>query len=93
MTGRNPPQSEQGNCPLWLAPVEPLAVDAEQAAGMLGLSRSMFYKMAESGQIGPMGRRFGKCIRYSLTELRAWEAAGMPPRHEWRRTRVGTADT
>ena len=70
--------------------IEPLAVDAEQAAGLLGLSRSMFYKMADAGQIGPMGRRFGKCIRYSLTELRAWAAAGMPPRHEWQRIRSDT---
>ena len=28
-----------------LARLEPLAVDAEQAAALLGMSRSMFYKM------------------------------------------------
>ena len=72
---------------LIVAPLEPLAVDAEQAASLLGMSRSMFYKMAESGQIGPMGRRFGKCVRYSVAELRDWSAAGMPPRHEWVKTR------
>ena len=66
-----------------LARLEPLAVDAEQAAALLGMSRSMFYKMNESGQIGPMGRRFGKCVRWSVAELRAWAEAGMPPRHEW----------
>ena len=68
---------------LALAPMEPLAVDSGQAARLLGLSRSMFYKMAEAGHIGPMGRRLGKCVRYSVAELRAWAAAGMPPRHEW----------
>lgn len=73
---------------LLLAPVEPLAVDSGQAARLLGLSRSMFYKMAEAGQIGPMGRRLGKCVRYSVAELRAWAAAGMPPRHEWVRTKA-----
>ena len=68
---------------LKVAPLEPLAVDAENASALLGMSRSMFYKMNESGQIGPMGRRFGKCVRWSVAELRAWAAAGMPPRHEW----------
>lgn len=61
----------------------PLAVDAEGAAAMLGLSRAMFYKQADAGRIGPMPVRFGKSVRYSLHELRAWAAAGMPPRHEW----------
>ncbi len=66
-----------------LAPVEPLAIDAEGAARLLGLSRSMFYKMAEAGKIGPQGRRFGRCVRYSLPELKCWAHAGMPPRHQW----------
>ena len=68
------------------APVEPLAVGPETAGRLLGLSRSMFFKMVEAGRIGPMGQRFGKCTRYSLTELREWAGAGMPPRHEWQAT-------
>ena len=63
--------------------LEPLAVDAREAAALLGLSRSMFYKMMEAGRIGPRGHRFGKAVRFSVAELRAWAAAGMPPRHEW----------
>jgi excisionase family DNA binding protein len=63
--------------------LEPLAVDAREAAALLGLSRSMFYKMMEAGRIGPQGRRFGKAVRFSVAELRAWAAAGMPPRHVW----------
>ena len=66
-----------------IAPLEPLAVDAQQAAKLLGLSRSMFYKMAEAGRIGPQGVQLGKCKRYSLAELRAWTAAGMPRRELW----------
>jgi excisionase family DNA binding protein len=62
---------------------EPLAIDARQAAMLLGLSRSMFYKMMEAGRIGPRGHRFGKAVRFSVAELRAWAAAGMPPRQEW----------
>jgi len=65
--------------------VEPLAVTPEQAAELLGLSRSMFYKMMESGRIGPAGVRFGKCVRFPLHQLKAWAAAGMPPRHIWER--------
>ena len=68
-----------------IAAVEPLAVDTKQAATLLGLSRAMFYKMAEAGRIGPRGVRLGKCVRFPLAELRAWAAAGMPPRHEWER--------
>ena len=82
------PQSDQDKGlpkDLPVAAVEPLALTPEQAASLLGLSRSMFFKMAESGQIGPMGRRFGRCLRYGLSELRAWVSAGMPPRHEWER--------
>lgn len=73
--------------------VEPLAVDAADAAALLGLSRSMFYKMAEAGQIGPSGVRLGRCLRYPLAELRAWAAAGMPRREEWERLRADAAST
>lgn len=83
------PVSDAPNEPVTTVPIaslEPLAVDAQQAAGLLGLSRSMFYKMVEAGKIGPAGRRFGNCVRYSVAELRAWVAQGMPPRHEWSTT-------
>ena len=63
--------------------LEPLAVDARDAAALLGLSRSMFYKMMETGRIGPRGCRFGRALRFSVAELRAWAKAGMPPRQEW----------
>ena len=43
----------------------------------------MFFKLADAGLIGPPGVRLGRCVRYPLTELRAWAEAGMPPRHEW----------
>ena len=68
--------------------IEPIAVSPEQAAALLGLSRSMFYKQLEAGHIGPAGVRLGKCIRFPLAELRAWAAAGMPPRHEWERLKA-----
>ncbi len=66
-----------------MAPIEPLAVDVDQAATLIGVSRSAFYKLASAGLIGPAGVRLGKHVRYPLVELREWAAAGMPPRHEW----------
>ena len=69
--------------PSRLAPLEPFAVDAAQAAALIGVSRSMFFKLVDAGRIGPTGVRLGRCVRYPLPELRAWVAAGMPPRHEW----------
>ena len=90
----NEPQLDAGQSrrrALLLAPVEPLAVDAKQAADLLGLARSTFYKMQEAGRIGPQGIHFSRCVRFSLAELRAWAAAGMPPRHEWERLKSNSA--
>ncbi|MBI1338079.1 MAG: helix-turn-helix domain-containing protein [Phycisphaera sp.] len=66
-----------------IAPIEPLAVDVTQAAALIGVSRSAFYKLVSAGRIGPRGVQLGKHVRYPLAELREWAAAGMPPRHEW----------
>lgn len=68
-----------------LAAVEPLLIRVEDAADLAGLSRAKFYQALEAGLIGPEPIRFGKAIRFSLAELRAWAAAGAPPRSEWRR--------
>jgi hypothetical protein len=50
---------------------------------MVSMTRSTFFKSKAAGRIGPEGRRFGKVVLYSVAELEAWVAAGMPPRHEW----------
>ena len=61
----------------------PVAVDAGEAAMMLGISRSMFYKLLDAGRIGPRGSRLGRCLRFSVAEMTAWAEAGMPRREEW----------
>ena len=66
-----------------LAPIEPLLLTATQCGQLMGLSRSMFYKMNEVGKVGPQPIRYGKCVRWSLEELRRWVRAGSPPRHLW----------
>jgi excisionase family DNA binding protein len=73
--------------PVRLQAIEPLAVDATQAAALIGVSRGMFFKLVDAGRIGPAGVRLGRCVRYPLPELRAWVEAGMPPRHEWANSR------
>ncbi len=68
--------------------IEPIAVDVDQAAALIGVSRSMFYALLDAGKIGPMGVKLGaKCHRFPLAELRAWAEAGMPSREQWQRLR------
>ena len=70
------------------AQIEPIALDIDQAAALIGVSRSMFYELMDAGKIGPMGVKFGpKCVRFPLAELRAWAEAGMPSREIWQRDR------
>ena len=70
------------------APIEPLAVDLDQAATLIGVSRSMFYELMKDGKIGPKPVQFGpRCCRFPLSELRAWAATGMPSREQWGRLR------
>ncbi len=63
--------------------VEPLLVDAKQAASMLGIGRSHFLALSNSGKIGPMAHKLGKRSLYSVKELDKWVDAGMPPRQRW----------
>ena len=60
-----------------------LAVTPAEAAKMIGVSRSMFFKLLNAGRIGPMGTRLGRCHRFSVDELQRWVAAGMPRRELW----------
>ena len=62
---------------------EPLLVDVKCAATMLGIGRSHFYSLLSTGQIGPIAHKLGKRSLYSVSELREWVNAKMPPRHKW----------
>ena len=78
---------EQKNGALVLRGLEPLLVDADDAAVLVRLSRAMFFKCLAGGRIGPTPIRFGKALRFSVAELRDWAAAGCPDRAEWARIR------
>ena len=74
--------------PVMLALIEPMAVSGEQAAALLNMTRSSFYKQLDAGKIGPEGRHFGRLVRFSVTELRQWADAGMPDRSTWKRDKL-----
>ena len=59
-----------------------LLVRAEEAADMLGLGRSTFYKHDARGLV-PMAVRLGSVKRWNVAELQAWAVAGCPPRDRW----------
>jgi len=61
----------------------PLAVGPAEAARLIGMGKTAFYKALDSGHIGPQGRKIGGKRLFPVCELKAWVAAGMPPRKEW----------
>ena len=70
------------NSPSPLPVAEPIAVDAVEAAKLIGISRSFWLKLDSTGRI-PRGFHLGRARRWSVEELRAWAAAGSPSRSDW----------
>ena len=67
--------------------VEPIFVSASAAAAMFGVSERRWHQWNSAG-VCPAPVRFhpfGRAVRWSVAELRAWAAAGMPNREEWDR--------
>ena len=71
-----------------IANSEKLLLSADDCAAVLGISRSTWYAMYQSGKT-PLGLKLNRCHRWSADELRAWVAAGCPPRKRW--LQIGTA--
>ncbi len=70
---------------------EPLVVDIRGVAELLSVSRAGVYNLIAAGRFGPERIRLGnKSVRVSVSELRAWLAAGAPPQDRWQEMR-GTA--
>lgn len=63
--------------------IEPLLVSPDEAARLLGISRTTLYQFCSSGRIGPMAIKFGRRSLFRLDELREWVASDCPPRHKW----------
>ena len=61
---------------------ERLAVPAADVAKMLGISERHLWALNSSGRL-PRPLRFGRAVRWSVAELRAWMAAGAPERSRW----------
>jgi predicted DNA-binding transcriptional regulator AlpA len=66
---------------------EDCLLDVAQVAELLNVSRSQFFAMQADGRIPYPTRLSPRCPRWPLRELRAWIAAGCPPREVWRQMR------
>ena len=66
----------------------PLLVGAGDAARLLGIGRTLFLQMDNSGRLGPMGLNFGKRRLWSIEELRMWVQVGTPIRERWERMKM-----
>jgi len=65
-----------------IAPVELLAVGAEEAATICGIGLTLWKEMDVTGRI-PSPIKFGaRCVWY-LDELRRWMDTGCPDRERW----------
>lgn len=62
--------------------LEALCVDAPDLAAMLGVSLRHLRAMNARGAI-PTALAIGRRRVWRIEEIRAWVAAGMPPRHRW----------
>lgn len=69
--------------------MDKLLLKSDDAAEMLGISRTHLYQLSSAGEIGPRPIKLGKCSVWSYLELHAWVAAGCPRREEWERMRAG----
>jgi len=65
-----------------IAPVEPLAVGAKEAAALCGIGLTLWRNMGQTGQVPAFIKLGGRCV-WSLDELRRWIAAGSPNRERW----------
>jgi excisionase family DNA binding protein len=61
-----------------------LIVDAAEAAELIGIARSTFWKLHSSGRTPAPLRLGGRVVRWRRDELAAWVAAGCPPREKWK---------
>src|SRR5262245_30640445 len=57
----------------------PLLLGVDEAAGLVGVSRSHFYYLDTTGQV-PSPVPFGKVKRWARSVLKRWADAGCPPR-------------
>jgi predicted DNA-binding transcriptional regulator AlpA len=81
-------QPEPGRPAARVPTVEPLLLNADQAASLCGVSSATWYRMASSGRCPAPLRLSAGCVRWRVEELRDWIEAGCPPRREWEARRA-----
>ncbi len=64
------------------ANIEPLLVGATGAAKLMGMGRSLWYRLGTEGRT-PLPLRLGGKVLWRVEELRAWVRAGCPSRARW----------
>lgn len=62
--------------------VEPLLLNAKEAAELCGISRSKLYELHAAGRV-PCPVRLDRAVRWRRRELEDWIEAGCPSRAEW----------
>jgi excisionase family DNA binding protein len=63
--------------------MDKLLLKPEEAAEQIGVSRTHFYKLHSSGELGPLPIKLGECSRWSYAELQRWVELGCPSREQW----------
>jgi prophage regulatory protein len=66
--------------------IEPLAVEADEAARICGVGRTLWYDLRAAGRL-PEPVRLGRRVLWRVAELRAWMAARCPPLQRWKQTK------
>ncbi len=62
---------------------EKILVSAREAAGLLGISRTTWLSLYNSGKT-PKAIRLGRRILWRLEELKDWVDEGCPSRYNWK---------
>lgn len=65
------------------AAMEPLLLDAAQAAALCSVSRATWFAWQSAGFAPLPVLRRGRVVRWRRDELTAWVAAGCPIRNRW----------
>ncbi len=66
--------------------IEPLCVDRAGLAAILNVSVRQVDRLDSGGRL-PAAIVLGRCKRWSVEEVKAWIAAGAPPRSRWNASR------
>jgi len=72
--------------------IEPLLLDAAQAAALVGVSVRTWWSWSSAGQVPLPILRRGRIVRWQLRGphgLLAWIEAGCPPRDRWQASKAG----